>query len=552
MYYDATLYYNTGFDGLNIPSSPLVLSTAQNTTHDNVWLWQDKEVQYIKLEIDWQDVQNVDYCKVGETFYFVTSLQMISEGVCQLSLLTDFYNTLGGVLGLGLVSGWCRRAHTNNDKIFNNVIPEPFEPTEPLQIRGIDRQIWGESGNSYITSTVDLENIEKKADTYIDDVSGSAVVYVPKIPQVKAGDETVFEILTFRARNKRERTERQTGKIYSQKIANTKLFRLEDVADAVQTVRSLGITDAITGCYNVPPYFAQFNKIDNKISGQFTGVNVKNIAEIYSTATNNKVYSQYNEVTLVAIATGDSFSSPFYKLRQGDGSLTVMTATDPAPNGRAYHQFKYYNGVEQPLFQNAVKGGRWLNTPIVYGTVEGGAIQQKQFAERQTLVTSKEITNLVAGGVSDILKFDLGGLATRGANALYTGLQLQQEAREFERRQTIVTPQITFPQAPSIQAYMGNGYLVYRVGLSDTDVKKFDKFLTMYGYAQNKELEISDFNNRQYFNYIQAEGVHLKNNKGIRLNNGCIAQLSTGCRLWHVLPNKNYYNNNPIKGGEGH
>ena len=69
----------------------------------------------------------------------------------------------------------------------------------------------------------------------------------------------------------------------------------------------------------------------------------------------------------------------------------------------------------------------------------------------------------------------------------------------------------------------------------------------MYGYAQSKPLEKSDFTNRRYFNYVQADGVNVGGNIGLRIREMIAQQLSGGVRIWHTLPNPSYYNNNPIK-----
>ena len=41
--------------------------------------------------------------------------------------------------------------------------------------------------------------------------------------------------------------------------------------------------------------------------------------------------------------------------------------------------------------------------------------------------------------------------------------------------------------------------------------------------------------------------VNLKVNKGLSIRKAAEAQLSRGVRIWHVLPDAQYYNNNPIK-----
>ena len=111
----------------------------------------------------------------------------------------------------------------------------------------------------------------------------------------------------------------------------------------------------------------------------------------------------------------------------------------------------------------------------------------------------------------------------------------------------VVAPTVAFPfNSDVIRDFHGNNVLAYRYYYSADDVQRIDKLLTMFGYKHCKALETSDFNNRQYFNFIKCSNISVTGNARY-INDGIADQLNGGVRIWHVKPNKTYYNNNPIR-----
>ena len=130
------------------------------------------------------------------------------------------------------------------------------------------------------------------------------------------------------------------------------------------------------------------------------------------------------------------------------------------------------------------------------------------------------------------------------------------ELMELNLANSVVVPTVNFPYNSDIlRDSYGNGVLVYRYRYSDNDVRRIDKLLTMYGYQVSKPLEADDFVNRRYFNFIKCSNVSLNasptmSNQGVRrprwFLDGAAAQLRGGVRIWHVIPNESYYNDNPV------
>lgn len=543
-------YFNTGFNSVNIPDSSAVLSTASQKTFASNWLLQNKDLTAVRLNATWEEVQNIDYVAIGNSYYYVKGITMLTEVCAELSLVLDGLTTAGGVNAVGITGGWCKRSHTGNDALFANTIPEPWQPSEPLEITGLKKHIESTgSGWTLVCSTVDLTRIKNVAQEYIDK-DNAVVCYVPKVPPVTT-ESTSDAVLPVYGRK-------------SQTLPNTSLFYVDNVLEAISHVRELGIESCLTGAYVLPKEWGDIGFGNNNVVNTLGKLYSQSCggAISYGSVNNKKCFSQYNEFSVVAMATGDKITSEAHDIYDGGASPTVLLFSDPSPeSGKPYAQFKNFLGKQQLPFQNCVQGGTWLNQPLAFSGTSGSLIAQTQFTNRQEFAQTKDdiskatstagtILGMIGSALTGDIKGALSGVATGVQNDMnyeYAKYQRQMERAEFETAQTINAPDVKFPRSSSIQAFVGNGFVTYQTRLSAKDLARFDRFLTMFGYAQSKTLEKSDFTNRRYFNYVQADGVSVSGNVGLRVRENIVEQLSGGVRIWHTLPNASYYNSNPIK-----
>lgn len=543
-------YFNTGFNSVNIPDSPAVLATASSKTFASNWLLQNKDLTAVRLNATWDEVQNIDYVAIGNSYYYVKGITMLTEVCAELSLVLDGLTTAGGVNAVGITGGWCKRSHTGNDALFDNNIPEPWQPSEPLEIAGLKKHVESTgSGWTLVCSTVDLTKIESVAQEYLDK-DNAVVCYVPKVPPVTT--ESIMEAVL---------------PVYGQKsqtLPNTSLFYVDNVLESIAHVRELGIESCLTGAYVLPREWGDIGFGDRNVVNALGKLYSQTCggAISYGSVNNKKCFSQYNEFSIVAMATGDKITSEAHDIYDGGSSPTVLLFSDPSPeNGKPYAQFKKFLGNTQLPFQNCVQGGTWMNQPLAYSGTSGSLIAQTQFTNRQNLAETRNNVNYgmstagnflsaIGSALTGNLSGVLGSAKSQAESAInyeFANQQRQLERAEFETAQTINAPDVKFSRSSSIQAYVGNGFVTYQTRLSAKDLSRFDRFLTMFGYAQSKPLEKSDFTNRRYFNYVQADGVNVSGNVGLRIRENIVEQLSGGVRIWHTLPNASYYNSNPIK-----
>lgn len=295
----------------------------------------------------------------------------------------------------------------------------------------------------------------------------------------------------------------------------------------------------------------------------------------------------------------------------GETIPTFFVMGDPAPDGCTYLVPKYYHNVVlpegMPLY-GSLKGGTWVNNQLTFSGREGGMasaelyqmqLQQNRLSRTGTFfkgledvltmplrVASSPFTSTPQapaidnnnfyqefsrdmatggytnygpgqfmnefGGSSGFPAVDMSGLA----NSLYTNpakAKLAQQQLELSQgiSQNLNAPKIFFPFGSNLNTYFGNGFYGIRSRLSDNDTIRFDKFLTAFGYATNEPFDESAFSCRQHFNYVQVSDLNVKitgsKNYGIRIKNMLEQVLNNGIRIWHELPNKEAFDDNPIK-----
>lgn len=570
--YDVIGYYNTGFDRFNVPDSLSLLKTCESRTFNKCMLRQNEFIQNITIQGGWEQVRDMDYIIAGTAAYFVTGIKMLNEATAQVSIELDSLTTIG-IGNLVIVSAWCKRRHVASDPIFENDINEPFQPRNALKLDegneiclGLPYPAW-----DIIASTVSLsEDDLKEAQEYVDQ-STSTSVTCPKVYPVK--NETVSFMPTG-------------NDTYAQwRIPMTSLYvppmvgTPNPATGGIGKLRALGLENAITGSYSVPVGHVTFEaSSDNLSAAEIRGVTQVKDSGLnfrFGSYKNNKVYSgQYTRYTLVNAATGNSGEFIPEEIYANSGNVEVRIFSDPSPSGRCYARPNVYKGSETPFYMQAISGPQWLSTPIRFEGEQfsGWAQAMKRYTFSQTSakanydyamtqygmnflgsainaagsVSADEITPTgVAGG--------LMGLASRGLEVEYNKYQYEQQRNQNAQATVdLARPEIIFPQTDSMAAYYGHTFLMYRTRMTDSDMQRFDKFLTMYGYAVDEPFDSSALNCRTKFNYLTLSDVQCKikgegSYWGKSIVDAAKSVLEGGVRIWHVLPNAEAFNDNPIK-----
>lgn len=533
--YTIRLYYNTGFDEKNRPCDISVINNAAYTDFDSNYLYQQLDLNTTRIKAGWSDVRDVDYVRIGDTYYIVTGVSMLSPQTAELTLQVDPLLSMGGMSQVDNIEGWLTRGHVAraDDALFVNTIAEPWQPSAPLVIDGMERLGPAPADElNLVLSTVKLTDIEHVAEVYSTE-AGSVIqgrITIPKIPE--AAERCTFSVGAYGFVY-------PAGSVYNYDYAGIK--------DAINDVRSLGIESAIITAYQIPRNFTTLDApagtaLIRALANTPVVVTPQNLNYKYGTrnVNNNKVYALYNNYVVLSSCSGDRLEWPAEDIYSGGDSPAFRHMADLSPAGRPYIQPTKYHGSDTVMYQEAVKGEEWYRLPYAYTGASGSRMIEANYSRglQRGLLQMGEIVASNLGGIDGLAKSVVG--VAGGV------MDIQASKIDAETRKNIVAPEISFPQEYGAQAYLGNIFYVYRTRLSDQDMLRADNFLTQYGYAQDKALTKTDFYTRQNYNYIKATNVNIiAEGYPLRLRNQCADMLVSGVRLWHVLPTTVDINNNP-------
>lgn len=560
MEYNVTLYYNTGYNMINIPDSASLLNQAYKKVVPAIWLLQDYEKSQIKIDGKWEDIEAVDYVSIDNKYYFVTNIEMVNINVALIYLTIDPITTIG-LENIGIISGWCTRRHVTDDTPFSNTLSENFQPREVPKTDIFEIEIQDENPYIFTASTVSLSpnKVEAIAKTFIDAATNASVT-VPLVSPI--AEQTIFNMQTG------------TSKIYSKQVPNTALYYFSngglidtDTTNAMQIMRSLGLDSALTGCYGVPSQVVGDIKLDWDNDTGISEINSKRLTYTASTlpykwsdVKNNKVFSgQYNIYTVYGVSSNNSTEFTAGEINNGQSTPDFYVFADLSPEGKTYCRPSVYEGlsgnVGNDIFIAVTEGSQWQNTPVLLTGSSGSALTSIDYSFTKTgnqLNRASDVINGISGVIGNAMKGDvsgaIGGTLNQGFAQGQYELQQQKNKFDFEASTRLVPPEIKFPRSQTLQSYVGNGFYISRSRLSDADTQRYDRYLTQFGYATSEPLTKECFSGRMYFNYVSCTDLNISVTVAtpLRIKQKAINMIENGIRIWHTTPSNSAFNNNPI------
>jgi len=594
------LYQNTGFDIINAPAVPSLLDSFNYVDIPAINALQITRLSSVCIKATEEQVTNADYCRISDgthnAYYAVTDYHMEKPDTCTLSIVMDNMLTAGGITGANwdVLDGITERHHvaTANDTLFAYTEDDPYlVPSKPLGIH-YEQAYEGKATNSndsitIIEATTPLDKIgdttiTPEAVAYTVTSSGEECV-VPKLPKLITHSKAAMydEIL-----GSEPVTTMNPGTGYFNALA-------QDIQEGIARVRDLGIeSGSIISQVIIPKEYIDSNKtnwhgtipseIDTITGKKSIGHTLSaNFNFSYGTAHNKRVYAGIcNKYGILAIGSGNSVEfNPEDIYGTGDSQPSIGVIVDPRPSGKPYFRYVKYKGSTSNFFLNCIAGLNWQNVPLVYTDKSGSEIDTIRFNTEQSIKNQNmevqigqkawdmanpfnnkqgSIIKSLGNNVSEIFG---AGVATVGGltGAMDTGQMAMgselydigrkrqnaaaQELQEFNINQNIVAPQLMFPRSEGLRDFLGNGCYAYRYYLEASDLVKFDKILTMYGYRITEPLTKDMFNVRSKFNYIKAKGVSIGGSLPKWLREGMAQELAIGKRFWKVAPDKTIYTN---------
>lgn len=572
--FNITLYNNTNFDPVNTPDSLATLTAAATSTTElpAVEILQNYCISQVSVRATYDQVKNGDYCKVGDFFYFIAGMKMTSPDVAVLSLIPDFLTSALNGHTIEAIEGTTirRRVSASEDIIGAFSSDDPLcAPQQPLVLDMGPRLFDGGHGTSTVVeSLIDLADLETRATSENPESLPGRTFYDPQ-------DKNKYVTVPY---NQGLQTE-TTFKAGTLTLPSTKtqLYMSGKVLNGMSFARTLGIEGGIVSQTNIPPEMVNFvvdgkgliSSASGQVKEESSGLNIA-----YATVKNKRVlYGSYNKYGILTMAGNKTEFNVEDITNTLEGAPTVTLRTDPRPNGKPYFRFTSFKGDKTAAgFQlNAVGGMEQAAAPLKFTEKSGSLLDTYNYnssmkssqINRQAEVNSQVIgavqsaaniattagnpEALLSGGDASAQMINsVAGIASSINNAQNSYNQYhiarEKEMMNYGFSQAVVVPQLSYPlNASLLRDTQGNGCFVYRYRYSDQDVKRIDKLLTMYGYADQRTFSMSMLYNHSDFDYVQLSGVSVGGDLPMQWRNGIVAQLNTGVRFQHTKPSTRYY-----------
>ena len=588
--YNVTLYYNTGFNSINVPDSPSLLYKCTAVNFPALKIVQDRIISEIQIKAKWKQVKNADYVRLQDnedltelSFYSIDDVTMLSTDVAKISIVFDAWTTAGGVNGISeFLDGMCERHHVakKDDTWGKYSQDDPYlSPSKPLLISYGDFYFTSYRGQAsdetaFIESTVDLQWLTDHKDVTVYE-SAKNELLVPAIPAPTFTTTCHAGVVSPYVINATDLQTTMPNSVIYMRVYDKNID--DDFNFSLQKLRALGLESVIKNSWVVPQEYwdnsrsrcnegsrtevtnlcGRLQSIPCYAIDSQSDIKGKALPEVSNERCN---YGQWHSVNFVAIASGNSMKYRLEDVCAGPSEFNICMWADPRPNGSPIYAPEFYKGATagNNILVNSVKGLTWQKLPIIYYDKSGSEIDTVKFNTCQRIKNENAAMNEVNSALSTVgsltSNIEKGNIAgsilsgvTGGTTSAFIARKRQNEAMQelqnFEIAQTVVVPEVNFPRSESVRDYFGNGLYIYTVSPAPEDLKKFDKILTMYGYRDTIPIEKSFLTNRSKFNYIKAGGVSVKLSSDfpIYIRNEIASQFKTGLRIWHVLPDASCY-----------
>ena len=402
--YNVRCYYNTGFNAVNIPSSPDVLKEFTPHTFPALEVLQDLGLSEIRIKATWGQAQQIDYvCLYTPTtvegqvekavYYIVTGIpEMVATDVAKLPVVCDYYNTAGGINYIDILDGITSRVTVSKDVPKSGWNPTDSEnylyeedpllaPSGQLNLVTKWANIYSTDYHSYIETTLDL--------IQTDLTSIGKVYYETEAEGVNTGQTitpkvNVSELSTTLVDTKLSNA---VGGTYIN--PETRIYQVDDeyngwtgdpdatarasIGAGIATARSLRVEDSIINKVIIPTDAVEVTKeyqnwsrtykdgttkrrtdqkisymkgvakkvaVNAKVGGSGTAWSLVDYSDYGVTIHNNRLL--YGRYTPIGMMTtaGNKVELNIEQVSVGDSTVNIRSYTDPSLGGCPYYMFE--------------------------------------------------------------------------------------------------------------------------------------------------------------------------------------------------------------------
>ena len=458
--YNVRCYYNTGFNAVNIPSSPDVLKQFTPHTFPALEVLQDLGLSEIRIKATWKQAQEIDYiCLYTPTeiegqvekavYYIVTGIpEMVATDVAKLPVVCDYYNTAGGINYIDILDGITSRVTVSKDIPKTGWNPTSSEdylygedpllaPSGPLNLVTSWERVYSTDYHSYIETTLDLVQTDL---TNIGKVYYESEAEGETLGQTVTPRVNVSELTTTLVDNKLSST---TGTYIN---PETRIYQVDDeytgwqgdpdatarasIGAGIATARSLRVEDAVLNKVIIPVDAVETTKTyqnwsrtykdgtsKRRTDQQITymkGVakkvaltpnsNLADYSDYGITIHNNRLlYGSYTPIGMMTTA-GNKVELNMEQVSVGNGTINIRSYTDPSLGGCPYYMFERADMTprtttgddEVGMFSQAVAGLTWKQAPLKFSETRGSLLNAIELRNSR-MMADTSAANFVRG-----------------------------------------------------------------------------------------------------------------------------------------------------------
>lgn len=453
--YDIVIFENTGFDSVNIPYRK---TTIMNVADDhivveNLGILQQRFLSYVDVPVIWEKVNAADYCIIyrhGSTYtseysfcYFVTNVSMLNTTTARLTLVPDFFTSVG--------DGGAYELQQSNPKlvIVDGIITRS---TRALYDVSVDKKRLEDDPYTNPAFSMEVEedwhSIESSNDSYT--VYIESTIQIPDTASntsaeeatTPGGDSVVYPVPTYAALNDVCHYTIAGGD-KGIESSGTNIFRLgagytaqSSILKGIAKMRGMGVESAIIHQWIVNDRWLTVNGGDNSsLVDTMHGKsgNVASSLSIIQDSHGDEIAEAINYCSLckwgIMSASGDSMEVSPKDFTLYNNSLTVDYKADPRPDGKPYFRIRglfFENPTDAAFFRNAIGGLPWKQVPLTFQQVSGNALNTLKYeAEKRIDTVGKEnaVRSATTGYFNTAAANDVAskGVALQGSVGMITG-----------------------------------------------------------------------------------------------------------------------------------
>lgn len=590
-----TIITGTNFDYTNLPESTSLLYTNSTYTEisDFVVLNNQNDLRpTVKLKINSTTAAKTRFVGLWGNIYDVISYEMLNPEVAQLQLElnpflsfgvfdpdnTDYSFDISGVSA--------RLTPAKNDE--TNLLPEPWSPSHRMEttlVSGASGFPSMSNGETFhlIASSLSFKSVKNASgavEQYTYDDQGKIIQTEQVFPDVHGAPSTLYHFQYGYLPSLFQSTFKYSG-IGIYYIAPDDAEGLtegnitaSDWLDIEARFVKLGVHDAIIANYMVPDTYVGINEqtgyqtsIDGL--GHSQEISLNDSMPSGTTIHNPKTMYLYAGLKLASRTSGEAKIFKWTDINDPSSytRAEIDLITDPTWNGRPYAYSRYYKGDNAGGYgvfpETVVRGSEWIKPTQAVSANQGIDITN-YLSSVEVLKANQEtakgaIGGLVKGAVGLITgDADMIGSAGTSIGTAVTSAQRKTELRnKADLQASVYTPTTYQPVSLSgLSQIIKNNFLISIINLNGDDMTSLDRYLTQYGYSDNKtfnttaELNTYNAEHGTFFCYIQMNNVELRWSKKT-LSTGeqtsiedlISRRLKAGVRIWKSAPSSNIYDN---------